>query len=157
MGPGAGGSMAAAIVITLLGLLAGAGIYTFLYARGHSYLSDDPASCANCHVMREHLDAWAKSSHRAVATCNDCHTPHTSWLAKYAAKAENGFWHSLAFTTQRFPEPIRITKRNARITEDSCLHCHGGLIHGASPVVAGMPAEDRSCARCHGSVGHATR
>src|SRR5688572_32577853 len=43
---------------------------------------------------REHFDAWNKSSHRAVATCNDCHTPH-NLVGKYTVKAKNGFWHSL--------------------------------------------------------------
>src|SRR6266446_5493121 len=68
---------AAAIMFGIvLGLGLGIGGYTFLYAKGWSYLTNDPAACANCHVMREHYDAWIKSSHRAVATCNDCHTPH---------------------------------------------------------------------------------
>ena len=31
---------------------------------GASYLTDDPAACANCHVMQEHFDAWPRSSHR---------------------------------------------------------------------------------------------
>ena len=43
------------------------GVYTFAYARGWSYLTDNPAACANCHVMREQFDGWLKSSHRAVA------------------------------------------------------------------------------------------
>jgi len=36
-----------------LGLLMGVGGYTFIYARGASYMTDDPAACANCHVMNE--------------------------------------------------------------------------------------------------------
>ena len=59
----------------VIGVAVGIGAYTFVYARGWSYLTDDPAACANCHVMREQFDGWLKSSHRAVATCNDCHTP----------------------------------------------------------------------------------
>src|SRR5688500_6326454 len=87
-----------------LGLAAGLGAFTFVYARGYSYLTNDPAACGNCHIMREHLDAWTKSTHRAVATCNDCHTPHDV-LGKYTVKAKNGFWHSFYFTTGRFPDP----------------------------------------------------
>jgi cytochrome c nitrite reductase small subunit len=35
-----------------LGLAAGLGAFTFVYARGYSYLSNDPSACANCHIMR---------------------------------------------------------------------------------------------------------
>ncbi len=58
-----------------IGVLTALGGYTFIYARGYSYLTNDPAACANCHVMRDHYNAWMKGSHRAVAMCNDCHTP----------------------------------------------------------------------------------
>ena len=60
------------------GLLGGVGCYTFLYAKGISYLGDAPETCANCHVMQEYLDAWIKSSHKHVAVCNDCTTPHNT-------------------------------------------------------------------------------
>ena len=50
--------------------------YTFAYARGWAYMTDDPRACANCHVMNEQYDGWIKSSHRSVAVCNDCHVPH---------------------------------------------------------------------------------
>ena len=76
-----------------IGLAAGIGGYTFVYAHGASYLTNDPAACINCHVMREQYDGWIKSSHRAVAVCNDCHTPH-DLVGKYATKGQNGFWHS---------------------------------------------------------------
>jgi cytochrome c nitrite reductase small subunit len=33
-----------------LGLAVGLGAYTFVYARGYAYLSNDPAACANCHA-----------------------------------------------------------------------------------------------------------
>ena len=55
----------------VIGVAVGIGVYTFAYAKGWSYLTDDPAACANCHVMREQFDGWLKSSHRAVATCNN--------------------------------------------------------------------------------------
>jgi cytochrome c nitrite reductase small subunit len=56
-----------------IGMAIGLGVYTFVYAKGASYLTNNPASCANCHIMNEQYDGWLKSSHRAVATCNDCH------------------------------------------------------------------------------------
>lgn len=34
-----------------IGAAIGLGAFTFVYARGSSYLGRDPAACANCHVM----------------------------------------------------------------------------------------------------------
>jgi len=139
------------LVAVALGLAAGVGGYTFVYAKGGSYLTNDPEACANCHVMREHLDGWVKSSHRAVAVCNACHTPH-GLLRKYATKASNGFWHSFAFTTGRFPEPLRIKPHNRDITERACRRCHQEIVEAIDRFHrAGAPL---SCVRCHQSVGH---
>jgi cytochrome c nitrite reductase small subunit len=133
-----------------IGIAAGIGSYTFIYAEGYSYLQNDPKACANCHIMNEQFDGWVKSSHHAVATCNDCHTP-APFLSKYATKALNGFWHSFAFTSGVFHEPIRITSRNRRIAEGSCAECHEGIVHDVSIATRGEPP---SCIRCHDSVGH---
>jgi cytochrome c nitrite reductase small subunit len=134
-----------------IGLAAGAGVFTFVYAKGASYLSNDPRACANCHVMRDQYDGWARSTHRAAATCNDCHTPHDP-IGKYTTKARNGFWHSFYFTTGGFPEPIRIKGRNREVVEHNCRGCHQALV---AMMSAGHPeAHDLSCVRCHGTVGH---
>ena len=134
-----------------IGLAVGVGGYTFLYARGASYLMNDPAACANCHIMQEHFDGWVTSSHRSVATCNDCHTP-PGFFAKYATKASNGFWHSFAFTTGRFPEPLRIKARNHEVTEQACRKCHQDMVIAIEGTHTGD--EYVSCVRCHSSVGH---
>jgi cytochrome c nitrite reductase small subunit len=105
-----------------LGLFLGLGGYTFIYSKGYSYLTNNPAACANCHVMQAQYDAWLKSSHRSAATCNDCHTPHNI-LGKYAVKANNGFWHSFYFTTGWYPDTIEITKFGHQVTENACRHC----------------------------------
>ena len=139
------------ILSVALGVAMGTSGYTFLYAHGSSYLTDDPLACANCHVMRGHYDGWIKGSHRSVATCNDCHTP-PGFFGKYTTKALNGFWHSFAFTTGRFPDPIRIKPRNHDVTERACRKCHADIVvaidgpHGESGVL--------ECIRCHSSVGH---
>ena len=125
--------LAAAAV--LAGAAGGAGLYTFAYAKGASYLTNDPRACANCHIMEEQYSAWLKSSHRAVAVCNDCHTPHTV-LGKYTTKALNGFWHSFYFTTGTHPDPVRITPRNAAITERACRDCHAAIVHAIDPAAA---------------------
>jgi cytochrome c nitrite reductase small subunit len=134
-----------------VGFVIGLGAYTFIYAKGGSYLTDNPAACANCHIMQEQYDGWIKSSHRAVATCNDCHTPH-SFFAKYYTKAENGFWHSWAFTTGWHPEPIRARPVSRAITQKNCRHCHADIVH----AIDHDPGPDRQldCIRCHREVGH---
>jgi cytochrome c nitrite reductase small subunit len=143
---------AGAILVALAaGVALGVGGYTFVYARGASYLTNDPAACVNCHVMREQFDGWVTSSHRAVAVCNDCHTP-PGLVPKYATKALNGFWHSFAFTTGWFPEPIRINARNRSVTEAACRHCHAAVVEAIDPGPAGPGA--LACTRCHDSVGH---
>jgi len=145
-------------VALLLGAALGTGLFTFGYAKGGAYLTNDPAACANCHVMEEQYSAWSRGSHRSVAVCNDCHTP-PGLVPKYATKALNGWNHSLAFTTGRFPEPIRITERNRGVTEQACRKCHEDVVqaidpHGASGSGAGSRAEPLACLTCHRDVGH---
>ncbi|MFN0246969.1 MAG: cytochrome c nitrite reductase small subunit [Kofleriaceae bacterium] len=143
-------ALVAAICATVLvGAAMGIGVFTFVYARGASYLGNDPALCANCHIMQPHLDAWAKSSHHTVAVCNDCHAP-PGGLRKYWVKAVNGFNHSYAFTTGDFMEPLQITSRNRAVTEEQCRRCHADLIHT-------MGTAEVSCIRCHDAVGHRVR
>jgi cytochrome c nitrite reductase small subunit len=137
--------------LTLGGLL-GIGGFTFIYARGASYLTNDPQACANCHVMEEQYSAWMKSSHRAVAVCNDCHAPHDVF-GKYTTKALNGFWHSFYFTTDTFTEPIRITPRNARVTENACRDCHAPIVQAIDPFPS-HAAGGLSCVACHRNAGH---
>lgn len=146
------------VVAVFVGVLVGIGGYTFVYARGYSYLTNDPAACANCHVMRDHFAAWTRSSHANTATCNDCHTPPGT-IAKYVTKAENGFWHSFYFTTGTYPDPLRITPRNQDVTERACRKCHEELTESIEPVrtsVRSTPRHDTqtSCVRCHDRVGH---
>ena len=134
-----------------LGAAVGIGAYTFVYARGGSYLSDDPKTCANCHVMRSYYDDWIKSSHAAVADCNDCHAPR-DLLHRYSDKVWNGFWHSLAFTTGGFHEPIRIQPHSASTIEEACRTCHVEIVEAMGGLET--TGESRSCLRCPGSVGH---
>jgi cytochrome c nitrite reductase small subunit len=152
------------MTVTVVGAMIGLGGFTFVYARGYSYLSNDPEVCGNCHVMDEHVSAWNKSSHKAVATCNDCHTPHHP-VGKYVVKAKNGFWHSFYFTTGSYPYPIRITEGNHDVTEGACRYCHeritDAIDHGP-PYAEETFDPDGSgdaftCTRCHRYVGHRVR
>ena len=138
------------LVAVAIGTAVAIGGYTFVYARGYSYMTNDPQACANCHIMQNHYSAWTKSSHRAVAACNDCHTP-PGLVPKYMVKAENGFRHSLAFTTGRFPEPLRITPGDREVTEKACRKCHAEIVM----AIEGHEEQGRTqCVRCHSTVGH---
>ncbi|KAA0214203.1 MAG: cytochrome c nitrite reductase small subunit [Leptolyngbya sp. PLA3] len=138
----------------MLGVLGGLGAFTFGYGEGAAYLSNDPAACTNCHVMQGYFDTWVKSSHRSVAVCNDCHLPH-HFLGKWITKGDNGFFHSLAFTTNDFHEPIQIKERNARVTQDACLYCHGEFVNHMLPARTG--GDMLQCVQCHADVGHSQR
>jgi len=134
----------------MLGLLIGLFTYTFIYAKGYSLLSNKPATCTNCHVMNSYYDGWVKGSHHTVATCNDCHTPR-NLAGKYATKASNGFFHSLAFTMGGFPDNIMAKPRSARVVEQACRDCHARLTMHIDSTAGD---DGTSCIRCHSSVGH---
>lgn len=142
------------LLAALLGCAIGIGGYTLVYANAFSYMSSDPVVCVNCHIMKPQYDSWQKSSHHAVAGCVDCHLPH-DFVGKWTAKALNGYHHSKAFTLQDFAEPIAIAPGNGRILQESCLACHGPLVHS----LANLPErrDDLRCVHCHLSVGHGER
>jgi cytochrome c nitrite reductase small subunit len=150
----AGSTLLLVVLALLIGLAAGIGGYTMVYAEGLSYMSSDPKVCANCHIMNSQYDSWQKSSHHAAAGCVDCHLPR-SFVGKWTAKALNGWHHSKAFTTQDFAEPIAIKPGNARILQDNCLACHGDLVHEAAAETG--RAGEFTCVHCHQSVGHGER
>lgn len=148
-----GTTVAAVLASILAGAAFGGGAFTFHYAKGTSYLSSESETCANCHVMQGHYDAWVKSTHQHVAKCNDCHAPH-DFFGKWYCKGRNGFFHSLAFTTQDFHEPIMINEYNRGIVEANCRYCHSNFTHAIDTGVSQQPIESLACVRCHQGVGH---
>lgn len=147
------GNVAIALTICL-GVVMGVIAFTFGYGKGASYLSNDPQTCVNCHVMQDHLDAWQHSSHHRVAVCNDCHLPH-DFIGKWITKADNGFFHSLAFTLGDFKNPIQIKSRNRRVTQSTCVSCHQDFVHALLPINASQGMQN--CVHCHADVGHSHR
>ncbi len=131
-----------------VGVLLGLSGFTFWYGRGYAYLSDDPAACVNCHIMRDSFNSWSVSSHRSI-TCNDCHVPHDP-AGKWAAKIENGFRHSLAFTLEDV-QVLRITPKNLQTLQENCIRCHEATV---SLILQGERRSAMSCTRCHQGVGH---
>lgn len=141
-----------AFLAALIGVFIGAGAFTFRYAEGASYLSNDPRACVNCHIMRDQFDGWQKASHHAHAACNDCHVPH-DLIGKYATKVEHGFRHSKGFTLDDFHEPIRMTPGSRAVVLHNCVRCHDGLV----AELNARASEPPDCIRCHASVGHGPR
>lgn len=145
----------------LVGASIGMAGFTFHYAEGLSYLSNDPKACINCHVMQEQYDGWLHGSHHANATCNDCHVPHDSLLAKYMTKAEHGYRHSKGFTFNDFHEPIQITKGSRDAVAANCVRCHESIaadtaVHARS-IEHSYPGDELSvadCLHCHTRAGH---
>lgn len=140
------------VVAVALGLALGIGGFTFVYARGASYLTNDPATCINCHVMGPGHARWLGSSHHASAVCNDCHAPHDV-VGKYVTKATNGVRHALAFTTGRFADSIQLKAESRDTTNRACESCHRGLVEMLMPASV-RDSEITDCVRCHRMVGH---
>jgi cytochrome c nitrite reductase small subunit len=72
-------------------------------------------------------------------------------VGKYAIKATDGFFHSLAFTSGHFPDNIQIKGYNERVTEGACRTCHAEI---TSAITGIHNRKDISCIRCHFNVGH---
>lgn len=140
------------LALILVGVFVGVSGYTFHYAKGTSYLSADPKACANCHVMRSYYDSWQKSSHASQGSCVSCHIPQKG-LSKWSAKMANGLKHSWAFTFQNFPDPIRISSKNAKILTANCANCHNATV--SSMLSSSVHQKTQfNCLVCHAQVGH---
>ncbi len=140
------------VLLCLAGLLAGLGVYTFVYAKGFSYLTNDPEACRNCHVMNGVFEGWSKGGHQHVAVCNDCHVPH-NLIGKLWTKADNGFHHSYAFTFKEVPVAIKARESSKEIVQENCMRCHTAM---AAPAICGAGGAGPAlrCVSCHREVGH---
>ena len=136
----------------LVGILVGIMVFTFGYANGLAYFGHEAETCKQCHSMNEQYDAWTKGSHSNVATCQDCHNPNEDFVAYLIAEADNGFWHSLKFTTGNYPENIKIRQFNVDIVQENCLRCHSAITSDIAMTRTHNTQID--CLQCHSSVGH---
>ncbi len=134
----------------LAGLMAGLSLVIFRISAVTSYLSDDPKACINCHIMVPQYAAWERSSHRAVASCNDCHVPHDNLAHKLFYKAKDGTRHGFMFTFNLQPQAIHASKAAIPVIQENCLRCHGGLVRD----VFHSKDSQRLCWECHRNVPH---
>ncbi|MBP6429472.1 MAG: cytochrome c nitrite reductase small subunit [Bacteroidales bacterium] len=141
------------------GVIVGLSAYSMYMSRLHSYLSDDPEACINCHIMDSYYDAWSHSSHREFANCNDCHVPHNNVFNKYYFKAADGLFHSAVFTFHAEPQVIRPRNASNNVIMNNCIRCHEQL--NTALVKTGMYSYNEAkegkakvCWECHQNVPH---
>ena len=143
-------------VILVIGLFCGVGLMTVHISRASSYLSDEPATCVNCHIMAPQYATWQHSSHSRVATCNDCHVPHDNFFRKYAYKAKDGSRHAFMFTFRMEPQVIRMHQPGKNVVQENCVRCHQDLMAPTMAGVEGWSAhgDGRRCWECHREIPH---
>ena len=141
------------------GIIVGLGSYTVYMSRAHSYLSDEPSACVNCHIMTPYYQSWNHSSHAQWATCNDCHVPQDNVLEKYAFKAMDGLYHAAVFTVHGEPQVIRPRVASNNVIMENCIRCHTQL--NTEFVKTGMityaqskDGQGKACWDCHTEIPH---
>lgn len=145
-------------VVLLVGVSAGLLVLVVRLSRAHSYLSDNPETCVNCHVMAPQYATWSTSRHREVATCNSCHVPHDNIVRHYAFKASDGMRHAFMFTFRLEPQVIRIHAAGQRVVQENCVRCHAAAVH-ATRLDEARGDDERAdegmrCWSCHRETPH---
>lgn len=145
-------------VIVLSGILAGLFLFVAHISRMTSYLSDDPSTCMNCHVMAPQYATWNHSSHREKTNCNDCHVPHNNVLNKYYFKAKDGMRHATMFTLRREPQVIFIKEEGRAVVQENCIRCHSDLLTDEKVNMLTTAYQhqrtERPCWECHRETPH---
>ncbi len=141
------------------GLVVGLGAYTVYMSRAHSYLSEDPSACINCHIMTPYYQSWMHSSHHSWTTCNDCHVPQDNIFKGYAFKAMDGLYHSAVFTIKAEPQVIRPRKPSNNVIMANCIRCHSQLNQdfvktGMITYTEARNGAGKACWDCHRDVPH---
>jgi cytochrome c nitrite reductase small subunit len=143
-------------VIITLGVLTGLVFFVLHISKADSYLSDNPETCINCHVMFPQYASWQHSSHARVANCNDCHVPHNNFINKYYFKAKDGLRHTTIFTLRLEPQVIRIKEAGREVVQGNCERCHENLITHIELYRNQTEEEEneRPCWECHRETPH---
>jgi cytochrome c nitrite reductase small subunit len=145
-------------VMIVSSLFLGLVLFLFYVSKAHSYLSDKPETCTNCHIMSPQYATWSHSSHREVANCNDCHVPHNNVFNHYYFKAKDGLRHATIFTLRNEPQVIFIKKDGAEVVHNNCIRCHNQLLIdpklNATVNNHEVHMTDRRCTECHREVPH---
>jgi len=135
----------------------GTAAFAFYTSRAWSYVSDDPATCVNCHIMRPEYVTWHHSPHREHATCNDCHVPHDNVFRKYYFKGADGMRHATIFTLNTYSQSITMHAPGRKVVQENCIRCHGNLTEMVKANVTydqTVEGNGRLCWDCHRDVPH---
>lgn len=144
-------------VIILLGVICGLGVFMLKISKATSYLSDEPETCVNCHIMAPQYATYNHSSHREWASCNDCHVPHNNVVNKYYFKAKDGLRHATMFTLRKEPQVIFIKEEGKEVVHNNCVRCHSKLLDTDVKLAQkefSHERTDRNCTECHREVPH---
>ncbi len=144
-------------VIILVGIFVGLALYIFKVSNAASYLSDEPETCINCHIMIPQYATYQHSSHREVANCNDCHVPHTNVVAKYFFKAKDGMRHASMFTLRLEPQVITIKEAGKAVVQENCVRCHKANnqnVNNEFTYNDKQHGKGKLCWDCHREVPH---
>lgn len=148
------------LIPALLGLIAGLIFFILYISKAHSYLSDNPKACINCHVMAPEYSTWAHSSHGRNTVCNDCHVPHDNFVRKYYFKAMDGLRHATIFSWRAEPQVITMLKPGQTVVQENCIRCHDDLNSVVGTAVTAKQArhgDGKLCWDCHKDVPHGTK
>lgn len=152
--PAGWGGVAAIISGAMFGLI----FYLLYISNAVSYMSDDPETCVNCHIMAPEYATWSHSSHRETASCNDCHVPHNNAFNKYYFKAKDGMRHAYMFTLRKEPQTIFIKDEGKEVVHNNCLRCHDNLVRDDKLLMVTNTYHDsfkeRKCWECHRETPH---
>ena len=147
------------LVFVLGGIIDGLGAYIVYVSRMHTYATDDPSACINCHIMTPYYQSWMHSSHGGQTNCNDCHVPQDNAFNKYFFKAVDGLYHSAVFTLKSEPQVIRAREASSNVIMNNCIRCHTQL--NTDFVNTGMieftqtqTGEGKACWDCHRNIPH---
>jgi len=145
-------------VMLLSGIFIGLFFFLFYVSKAYSYLSDNPETCVNCHIMAPQYATWGHSSHREYTNCNDCHVPHNNVFNKYFFKAKDGMRHASMFALRLEPQVIFIHEAGRDVVHQNCVRCHSKLLVDLklSVSVKDLHSQrtDRVCWECHREVPH---
>lgn len=145
-------------VLIVGGVVMGLFFFLFYISKAHSYLSDEPEVCMNCHIMAPQYTTWDHSSHRESATCIDCHVPHNNVFNKYYFKAKDGLRHATIFTLRNEPQVIFIREDGRKVVQNNCIRCHEYLITDdrlrLNTKEFDRFRKERSCTECHRETPH---
>lgn len=147
----------------ILSIVAGAivgGVLLVCYLlRAHTYLTDEPSACVNCHIMSPYYASWMHSSHGRDATCNDCHVPQENFVKKWAFKGLDGVKHVAAFVTNGERQVIQAHPMSSQVIMNNCIRCHEQLNTefvntGKLDYMTLQTQNGMACWDCHRDVPH---